>query len=289
MRDVSSIVLLVSGIALSIIAILYSKDQSPLLIIVIVSVALFIATFGYTIVSVRIVRQGKQALVERLGAYKRTLNPGLHFIIPWFDKIVWEDTNREQLLVLPLQETMTKDNVTLKLDALVYWQIVDLARNYYGVQDVERALVKLVEMSLQSIFGKMDMKETYSSRYKINRELLEPMDEIKSSWGIEVTRVEVNQVILPKELRKALYMERVAESQKRAALTKAETIVEILDLCGRFWTEKEYKEIKNKTLNLMMESTFKGIYNADIAAKVKPILSDEKSLNAATDSSEGVE
>ncbi|MGJ3254420.1 MAG: SPFH domain-containing protein [Elainellaceae cyanobacterium] len=177
---------------------------------------------GYTVGSVRIINQGDEALIERLGRYHRKLEPGLNFIVPLLDRIVCVETTRERMLDFEPQEAITKDNVSLNVDAVVYWRILELQHTYYTIDDIEEALQALVITSLRSEIGRMKLEDTYSSRREINRILLQQLDEATATWGVKVTRVEVQNIILPRTLVASLERERAAESEKKAAIAEAE-------------------------------------------------------------------
>ena len=209
--------------------------MSPIITIV---ASIGLAMLGFTVGSLKIINQGDQALVERLGKYKRTLKPGLNFILPLIDNIVWEDTTRERVLNVEPQQAITQDNVSLKADAVIYWQILDLAKTHYGVEDIEEAIRNLVVTTLRSAIGRMKLEETYASRAKINQELLEPLDEATGGWGVKVTRVEVRDITPAKNVLEALELERAAESKKRAAIREAEATVESMEMIAEALQKK---------------------------------------------------
>ncbi len=209
--------------------------MSPFLLFAVSSV---LATLGFTLWSVKIINQGDQALVERLGKYKKTLKPGVNIILPLIDNIVWEDTTRERVLNVEPQQAITKDNVSLTADAVIYWQILDLAKTHYGVEDIEEAIRNLVVTTLRSAIGRMKLEETYASRAKINQELLEPLDEATGGWGVKVTRVEVRDITPAKNVLEALELERAAESKKRAAIREAEATVESMGMIANALEKK---------------------------------------------------
>ncbi|NJN04064.1 MAG: SPFH/Band 7/PHB domain protein [Leptolyngbyaceae cyanobacterium SL_1_1] len=177
---------------------------------------------GYTIGSVRIIKQGNEALVERLGRYQRKLRPGLNFIVPVVDSVVLEDTIREQLIDIEPQSAITADNVPLDVDAVVYWKILDLERTYYAIENVEEAIEELVTTTLRSAIGKMKLEETFSSRDELNKMLLDQLDEATEPWGVKVTRVEVQSIEPPQQVRDSMQLQQAAEIKKRAAITEAE-------------------------------------------------------------------
>ncbi len=187
--------------------------------------ALTLAIAGYIFGSVKIVQEGNEGIVERFGQYRRTLKPGLNFVIPLVDTVLVE-TTREQLLDTTKQKAITKDNVTIQVDAILYWKILDVQRAYYAVEDLEAALANLVITTLRSEIGRLELRETYSNRKEINETLLSQLDQVTEEWGVKVTRVEVEEIELSPELEKALERERTAESLRKAQISEAEATVE---------------------------------------------------------------
>jgi len=177
---------------------------------------------GYTVGSIRVINEGYEAIVERVGRYHRKLTPGLNFIVPLLDQIVWVATTREQILDIDPQDAFSSDNVSFKIDAVIYWRILELQQTYYTIEDVQEALQNLVITSLRSLVGEMQLEKTYSSRHEINRSLLEQLDDATATWGVKVIRVEVQNIQLPETIQKSLEQERAAESEKRAAILVAE-------------------------------------------------------------------
>ncbi|MGF1495363.1 MAG: SPFH domain-containing protein [Elainellaceae cyanobacterium] len=177
---------------------------------------------GYIVGSVRIINQSEEAIVERLGRYHRKLMPGLNFVVPMLDQIVLIETIRERILDFEPQEAITKDNVSIEVDAIVYWRILELQQTYYTIDNIEEALKNVVITSLRSLIGRMQLEDTYSSREDINRSLLEQLDDATATWGVKVTRVEIQNIILPDAVRESLARERAALSEKRATIEEAE-------------------------------------------------------------------
>jgi len=177
---------------------------------------------GYSVGSVRIVNQGTEALVERLGRYHRKLKPGMNFIVPVLDYVVLRDSVREQVLDVEPQGAITRDNVSLKVDAVVYWRILELELTYYAIENVEQAITELVTTTLRSEIGKMEFEKTFSSRDEINRALLSQLDEATEPWGVKVTRVEVQEIIPPEDVRNSMQLQQAAELKSRATVLEAE-------------------------------------------------------------------
>ncbi len=187
---------------------------------------------GYMIGSVRIIDQGDEALVQRLGQYKRTLKPGLNFVIPFMDTVLVE-TIREQLLDIDPQQVLTKDNVPIEIDAIIFWRILELQKAYYAVEDLEEALKQLVITNLRGEIGRLSLTEAISSTDRINSELRRPLDKAAREWGIEVIRVEVQAVTLSTALRASLEQEQIAKSEKNAALSRTEATVKSIEELAR--------------------------------------------------------
>ncbi|HBB32813.1 MAG TPA: paraslipin [Cyanobacteria bacterium UBA8803] len=183
---------------------------------------MILVIIGYSVGSTKIVHQGNKALVERLGKYKKTIEPGVNFIVPFLDRIAVEETTREQVLDIEPQQALTIDNISVEVNAVVFWKIKDLYRAYYDVEDVEEAIQNLVTTTLRSEIGRLKLDETYSNRTEINQHLLGQLKEAADSWGIEVVRVEVQEIKLPQTVLDSLEKERAAESEKKAAISEAE-------------------------------------------------------------------
>jgi regulator of protease activity HflC (stomatin/prohibitin superfamily) len=180
--------------------------------------------FGYSISSAKIISQGNEALVERLGKYKRTLKPGLNFVIPLLERIVVEESSREKVLDIDPQQVITKDNVSLKVDAVVYWQITELKNAFYGVEDIEESVQTLVLTTLRAEIGQLELDKTYSSRDAVNRALSRKLDDATEAWGVKVTRVEIKDLSPTKTILEALEQERAAQSRKKADILEAEGV-----------------------------------------------------------------
>lgn len=182
---------------------------------------LALVIIGYTVGSVRIINQGNQALVERLGRYHRKLRPGLNFVVPFLDTIVFEESMRERLLDIEPQSAITSNNVTLDVDAVVYWKILDLERTYYEVEDIRAAIGELVVTTLRSEIGRMPLEQTFSSRDELNQALLDQLDEATEPWGVKVTRVEVQSIEPPASVVESMQQQQAAELKRRATVLEA--------------------------------------------------------------------
>lgn len=187
--------------------------------------AFTLIVLGYVIGSVRIIDQGDEALVQRLGQYRRTLKPGLNFVIPILDTVLIE-TIREQISDIKPQKALTNDNVPIEVDAVVFWQILDLRKAYYAVEDLEEALRQLVTTNLRAEIGQLSLEDAISSTSRVNQALLRQLDKATANWGVKVIRVEVQEIILSQALRDALERERTAKSEKQATLSRTQATVQ---------------------------------------------------------------
>lgn len=183
---------------------------------------MILVAVGYTIGSTKIITEGNQALVERLGKYHKRLGPGLNYIIPFIDRIAVEDTTREQVLDIEPQQAITKDNILVTVDGVVFWKIRNLKDAYYNVEDVELAIENLVKTTLRSMIGELDLDQTYASRTEISDRLLRQLADASQDWGVEVLRVELQELTPPTEVLESLAKARAAESQKQADIFRAE-------------------------------------------------------------------
>lgn len=190
----------------------------------IVGLLVFVVLGGSVLMgSVRIVREGNQALVERLGKYSgRKLDPGLNFTVPFLDSVVYQRTIREQVLDIPPQKCITRDNVSISVDAVVYWRIMDLERASYKVDNLRDAMVNLVLTQIRSEMGKLELDETFTARAEINEVLLQELDISTDPWGVKVTRVELRDIVPSKEVQDSMELQMSAERRKRAAILTSE-------------------------------------------------------------------
>jgi regulator of protease activity HflC (stomatin/prohibitin superfamily) len=186
---------------------------------------LFPIIIGFTLnSSVKVISTSDQAIVERLGKYRRTLKPGLQFIIPVAEKIVYYDTNRERLLDIDPQEVITKDQITLRINATVFWKIEDLQNFYYNVETdkTQEAISNLVLTTLRAEIGLTNLEELLAKIKEINRRLLYALAEGTKTWGIIIIRVDIQNITPPKSIQESMERKRVAESQKQAEILEAQ-------------------------------------------------------------------
>ncbi|MGL5195044.1 MAG: SPFH domain-containing protein [Chroococcales cyanobacterium] len=185
---------------------------------------IFLALGGSALAgSVKIINQGNEALVETLGKYNgRKLEPGLRVLTPFLDKVVYKGTIREKVLDIPPQQCITRDNVSISVDAVVYWRIMDMEKAYYKVEDLQSAMVNLVLTQIRSEMGKLELDQTFTARSEINELLLRELDVSTDPWGVKVTRVELRDIVPSKAVQDSMELQMAAERRKRAAILTSE-------------------------------------------------------------------
>ena len=189
----------------------------------IVSTVLWIA-FAVLVLfaTVQIVPQAKAYVVERLGAYRATWSVGIHFKIPVIDRVAKKVSLKEQVVDFPPQPVITKDNVTMQIDTIVYFQIIDPKLYTYGVEVPMAAFENLTATTLRNIIGDLELDETLTSRDHINGRMRIILDEATDAWGIRVNRVELKNILPPREIQDAMEKQMKAERERRQAILQAE-------------------------------------------------------------------
>jgi len=172
--------------------------------------------------TIKIVPQGREYTVERLGRYTRTLKPGLSILLPFIETIGRRLNVTEQVLDVPRQEVITKDNVTVQVDGIVFIQIMDPAQAAYRVDNLIYAIGQLAMTNLRTVVGSMDLDEVLSQRDAINTRLLITIDEATHPWGVKVTRIEIKDLAPPPDITNAMARQMKAERERRASITEAE-------------------------------------------------------------------
>ena len=169
-----------------------------------------------------VIRQAEKGIVERFGRYKETLEPGLKFIVPFMDSVITRIDMRETVLDIAPQPVITKDNVTVTVDAVVYYFVVEAKAVRYEVANFYNAVSKLAQTNIRNVVGEMTLDETLTSRERINTALTNTLDEATDKWGVKITRVEVKEIEPPQDIAEAMSKQMKAEREKRATILEAE-------------------------------------------------------------------
>lgn len=208
---------------------LFQAASIGLVLMIIIAVAILAVAWR----TIRIVPQSTVMLIERLGKFNRLASSGLNIMIPFLDSprgVYWTNTRpgtnqidlREQYIDLPPQSVITRDNVMINVDSVVYWQVTDPIKSVYEVNDLVGGLVQLTFTGMRSVVGKLDLDHTLSSRDQINSELRVILDEATDKWGVKVTRVDVKNITTPDEVRITMEKQMTAERNRRALVLQAE-------------------------------------------------------------------
>jgi regulator of protease activity HflC (stomatin/prohibitin superfamily) len=192
---------------------------------VIVLIVLAILLFALAFSSVKIVRPFQRGVVERVGRYKATIDPGLRVIVPFVDRVLLVDM-REQVVEVPPQEVITSDNVVVSVYAVVYHEATDAQRLMYNIANFEVAVTKLAQTNLRNLIGDMDLDDALTSSAKINTHLRDILDDATDTWGVRVVRVEIQRIDPPPDVVTSMHHQMQAERTRRAVVTEAQGVRE---------------------------------------------------------------
>jgi regulator of protease activity HflC (stomatin/prohibitin superfamily) len=232
-----------------------------------ISIAIVFAVLIIIIKGIKIVPQSRAYVIERLGKYNRTIEGGFHVIIPIVDSVAMAVTKQEQIIDIPQQSVITKDNVNINVDGLVFIQVENAKMAAYGVVDFKRAIANLATTSLRAEIGQMALDETLSSRDTLNRSILTALDEASQKWGIKTMRVELRDISVPMEIEEAMNLQMKAEREKRAieltaTANKEATIREAEGQKQKAFLEAEAIERMADASKYEQEQTAEGQKNA---------------------------
>jgi len=190
--------------------------------IIVLIVILALVVLVTLVKSVTVIHQAEKGLVERFGRYKETLDPGLRFLIPYMDSLRARIDMRETVIDIEPQPVITRDNVTVTVDAVIYYYVTEAKAVRYEVANFYSAISKLAQTNLRNVIGDMSLDETLTSRERINATLRDTLDEATDKWGVRVTRVEVKEIEPPRDISDAMSKQMKAEREKRATILEAE-------------------------------------------------------------------
>lgn len=180
---------------------------------------LFLIIFLSTI---KTVPQRRAYIVERLGKYRATLNAGLHILFPFIDKVRYRHTLKEQAIDVASQTCITKDNIAVEVDGVLYLQVIDAAKASYGIDNYKFASIQIAQTTMRSIIGRMELDKTFEERDVINTNIVDAVDKASDPWGVKVTRYEVKNITPPQSIKDAMEKQMRAEREKRAMIAESE-------------------------------------------------------------------
>ena len=190
------------------------------LTIILVGVLLFALVVFFK--TIRIVPQKQAFIVERLGKYSKTLEAGFHILFPFIDKVAYKHTLKEQAVDVPPQACITRDNIAVEVDGILYMQVVDPKKASYGINNYLFASSQLAQTTMRSVMGKLELDKTFEERETINSVIVDAVDKASDPWGVKVTRYEVKNILPPQSIKDAMEKQMRAEREKRANIAESE-------------------------------------------------------------------
>jgi regulator of protease activity HflC (stomatin/prohibitin superfamily) len=199
---------------------MFVLTASPVTTVILIGILVFVAIF--IILAIKIVPQKTAYIIQRLGKYYTTLEAGFHIILPLFDKLAYKHTLKEQAVDVPPQQCITKDNIAVEVDGILYMQVIDPKKASYGIDNYRFAASQLAQTTMRSVMGKLDLDKTFEERETINSAIVDAVDKASDPWGVKVTRYEVKNIMPPQSIKDAMEKQMRAEREKRAAIAESE-------------------------------------------------------------------
>jgi len=196
-----------------------AKITDPWVVVLIVLLVLALIIFFKTI---RIVPQKQAFIIERLGKYSNTLEAGFHILTPFIDRVAYRHTLKEQAVDVQPQSCITKDNIAVEVDGILYMQVVDPKKASYGINNYQFASAQLAQTTMRSVMGKLELDKTFEERETINSAIVDAVDKASDPWGVKVTRYEVKNILPPQSIKDAMEKQMRAEREKRATIAESE-------------------------------------------------------------------
>ncbi len=201
---------------------LLAKGELPIKPGTVVLILVLVFAFITFVRTIRIVPQKTAFIIERLGKYRTTLKAGFHILIPFMDKVSYRHTLKEQAVDVPPQQCITRDNIAVEVDGILYMQVVDAQRASYGIDNYRFASTQLAQTTMRSVIGKLDLDRTFEERENINSVIVDAVDKASDPWGVKVTRYEVKNILPPQSIKDAMEKQMRAEREKRAVIAESE-------------------------------------------------------------------
>lgn len=195
----------------------------PINILWLIIAALFLTA---VIRSIKIIPNQTAKVIERLGKYNKTLGAGIHFLIPFIDKVRYSHNLKEQAIDVPTQPCFTQDNVRIEVDGVLYFRVMDPKKASYGITDYRYGTIQLAQTTMRSVIGKLELDKTFEERQNINGAILKNIDEATDPWGVRITRYEIQNIKVPDEILNAMEVQMRSERDKRALLSRSLGVME---------------------------------------------------------------
>ena len=254
-------------------------------IVILITVILIVIVLFNT---AKVVPQRQEYIVERLGKFSRTLSAGLHLLVPFLDVVRYKRTLKEEVFEVSKQNCITKDNVALGIDGVLYLQVMDSKLSCYGIDDYRLAAQNLAQTSLRSVIGKMDLDKTFEERETLNQAVVAAVDEAAQNWGVKVLRYEVKDIEVSPDIMNAMEKQMTAERDKRAAIAQSEgerqskiNLAEGDKEQSILTSEGQKQELINNAEGLAAEIKLKADATAEAITKVAKALNQEGGEQAA--------